>query len=608
MADVFQQRYWLGRVWLKQKSGDKLIGTAFAVDRRHLLTCDHVIRDAGASGPGQKVYVDFPLRGGPGYRCTVLEDGWRPTPGPREAESKGDLALLEMPEDAPDLVPLPLRVRQRSYDGLRFTSYGFPVEHPESDIAHGRLSLFVGLEWLRVEPDSEALLQPGFSGAPVFVEDLEGAVGIVVTRDTEDGRAAYSVPMNVIARSSAIITGILEGPPLSWLDRAPRSLRAETITSARTIIDGHTRDFVGRNFVFAAIDRHLDGGPAGYLVIKGQPGIGKSAIVASLAARRGYPHHFNVFAANIRSAETFLANICAQVIAKYELPYRELPRSATQNSGLLVTLLEEAIAQGCGETPRIVLLVDALDEAETPRPGVNRLYLPQRLPDGCYVIATIRKGVDEQLSIEQRLPGIEILENSPENEADIKAYIAGFLDKDQPALAQLPDFDAERFIDTLWCKSEGNFMYVHHMLDSIRKAEIPLSEFADPSRLPQGLQAYYERHWSLMQSGDRTRRRDLQEPVVCFLAKARESVPAAMVSEWMNDSGKFGRVDERDVEELLDDEWAQFVHKEPGPPSRYRLYHRTFLEFLEAKVRLDRYGALIADAMRNKVDWSDADL
>lgn len=146
-------------------------------------------------------------------------------------------------------------------------------------------------------------------------------------------------------------------------------------------------------------------------------------------------------------------------------------------------------------------------------------------------------------------------------------------------------------------------MYLHVVLDAVLKKQIGLSDVANPDILPSGLMGYYERHWQLMHSPDRAKRRGLQEPVICFLALAKKAVPAEVISEWMNDSHHFERVDTRDVEDLLDDEWAQFVHKEPGTPDSYRLYHRSFLEFLEKKVPLNRYGAMMAAAMGDKIDW-----
>ncbi|QOZ24138.1 serine protease [Bradyrhizobium sp. CCBAU 51753] len=543
VANIFEQRAWLARIWSNEKRAS-LIGTAFAIDKRHLLTCHHVVHEAGATAPGGRVYLDFPLANKTGIWCTALADGWCPTPAKDDPQSAGDLALLKIDDGLPDLTPLPLRLR-KSYAGLAFSSYGFTKQYPEGDAAHGQISLMVGLEWLRIEAASEALLQPGFSGAPVFVEELEGAVGVVVTRNTANGRASYAVPMNVISRSNSVVRNILDQSPLAWVDTAPRSLRAEIITSARSLIDDRTRDFVGRQFVFDAIDKELENAAAGYVIIKGEPGIGKSAIMASLADRRGYLHHFNVFSDNIRSPDAFLANACAQVISKYELPYGTVPASATKNSNMLFTLLEEASQQLENLQSKIVLLVDALDEANEPEQGVNRLYLPRRLPDRCFVVATIRSNVKEHLLLDQRLAPIEISENSAQNEADIRTYIAAFLDRNHADISKLPGYDKldqTAFADTLWAKSEGNFMYLHVVLDAVLKKQIALSDVANPDILPSGLTGYYERHWQLMHSPDRAKRRGLQEPVICFLALAKKAVPAEVISEWMNDSRQFERV------------------------------------------------------------------
>jgi hypothetical protein len=59
----FEKRFWLARVWADGESRSKLIGTAFAISRNYLLTCGHVVAEAGGTGPGGRVYVDFPLVG-----------------------------------------------------------------------------------------------------------------------------------------------------------------------------------------------------------------------------------------------------------------------------------------------------------------------------------------------------------------------------------------------------------------------------------------------------------------------------------------------------------------------------------------------------------------
>jgi hypothetical protein len=427
----FEERAWLARVWAGVATRREIIGTAFLIDDRHLLTCAHVVEDAGAEGPGERVFVDFPLVPDAACWATVLEDGWSPTPRLDEPASAGDFAVLELLKPSFSVEPLPLR-RRGSYKGLSFSAYGFPKSQPESDAAHGRLGLRVGLQWVRVEADSSALVEPGFSGAAVWVDDAAGAVAMILTRRTGDGRVAYAVPVSVIAEKSVVVADALKGrtDPLRWLEQIPASFQTDVIPQ-RHVIEEHTTDFVGRDFVFEALNHRLSDPqfPSGYVLIEGEPGIGKSAIMAQLARAKGYAHHFNIKPDNICSPGQFLRNACAQLIIRYELPYQELPDSALEDSTFLRQLLEQAVEANQDKESKVVLLVDALDEAEQPPLGVNRLLLPRTLPAGAFVVATIRANVDPELEVGQLAEGIKISESGVENEADIKKYVRAFLER-----------------------------------------------------------------------------------------------------------------------------------------------------------------------------------
>ena len=155
----------------------------------------------------------------------------------------------------------------------------------------------------------------------------------------------------------------------------------------RSLVDERTKDFIGREFVFDSIDRVLAGAQfaSGYLMIRGEPGIGKTAIASMLVLRGSYVHHFNIAPENIRSPRQFLENVCAQLIIRYDLDHPTLPPQAGEDSGFLSQLLTEAAdrARQNGELP-VVVVVDALDEAEDTglAPSANRLYLPRALPAG----------------------------------------------------------------------------------------------------------------------------------------------------------------------------------------------------------------------------------
>jgi hypothetical protein len=122
--------------------------------------------------------------------------------------------------------------------------------------------------------------------------------------------------------------------------------------------------------------------------IRGDPGIGKSALAGQLVKINDYIHHFNVRAMSCNTPEAFLRNICAQLITAYDLPYQSLPAEAARYAGFLSSLFGEATASRPGQP--VVIVVDALDEVDdtATATGRNPLYLPVKLPDGVYVILT----------------------------------------------------------------------------------------------------------------------------------------------------------------------------------------------------------------------------
>ncbi|MFM6201710.1 MAG: ATP-binding protein, partial [Dolichospermum sp.] len=93
----------------------------------------------------------------------------------------------------------------------------------------------------------------------------------------------------------------------------------------KNIVDDKTREFVGREYIYDQIDEYLkdESFPSGYILLKGEPGIGKTALMANLVRKRKWIHHFVTEGTD--STEIFLASICSQLIVKYELPHSKLP-------------------------------------------------------------------------------------------------------------------------------------------------------------------------------------------------------------------------------------------------------------------------------------------
>ena len=203
-------------------------------------------------------------------------------------------------------------------------------------------------------------------------------------------------------------------------------------------MDGRTRDFVGREFIFDGVRRVLAGEKFGseLLFIRGEPGIGKTAVAAMLVLRDSYVHHFNIAPANIRSPRQFLENVCAQLIVRYGLDFRTLSPQAGGDSGFLSQLLAEAAdrARQSGDLP-VVVVVDALDEAEDTglAPGANRLYLPPALPDGVFFVVTAREENDYRLNVDH-VAELWIRDSDPDNARDVARYIESFIDAHPAAM------------------------------------------------------------------------------------------------------------------------------------------------------------------------------
>src|SRR4051812_3510843 len=108
----------------------------------------------------------------------------------------------------------------------------------------------------------------------------------------------------------------------------PRALKSFIrCAQFRGLVNAATATFVGRGFVLDRVGELVAGAeaPAGSVVIKGEPGIGKTAVAATLVLRHGYVHHFNIASANLRTPRQFLESVCAQLIVRYDLPHKELP-------------------------------------------------------------------------------------------------------------------------------------------------------------------------------------------------------------------------------------------------------------------------------------------
>jgi hypothetical protein len=394
------------------------------------------------------------------------------------------------------------------------------------------------------------------------------------------GDKKISVHQDVGEVGEGKVTGV-ELNVYSYFEASPVNLRR----SFDALMQDKLRGFVGRQFVFEAVDDFLDTHDSGYLIIRGVPGIGKSALMAKLINDRGYIHHFNIASQNIRSPRVFLENVCVQLIDRYRLDHIEIPHRAFDDSGFLMQCLGEAAADP--KSRPIVLAVDALDEADRLglAAAVNTLYLPSSLPSGVYVVVTTRPLDDLRLSV-LRQQVLDLEADSAGNLQDITTYIEVYIErgKMRERLAAW-GVSEEQFVAGLRVKSQGSFMYLYYVLPAIEKGKFTEGTLGE---LPEGLMAYYQRHWRQMREGNEKAFDEMYEPIVCILGVAQEPVTVRQIADWT-------RLEQGQVKESIR-LWREFLEEElVEGERRYRVYHASFQDFLKERVDLVRYDDMIAD-------------
>ena len=365
----------------------------------------------------------------------------------------------------------------------------------------------------------------------------------------------------------------------------------------QAVISEKTEGFVGREFVFQAIEEFLVSQPNGYFIIEAEPGVGKSAIAAEYVRRNECVAHFNVRSQGINRADQFLDSVCTQIISRYHLPYPSLPSDATRDGKFLAQLLGEVGAK-LKRGERLVIVIDALDEVDqTDHSGANILYLPATLPKGIYILIT-RRPVTLPFTVNAPQQLFDLMAYQDESLQDIQTYIRGATQRQQlRAWIDAQELTVDEFIIQLADKSENNFMYLRYVLTEIERGVY--RDFSMET-LPQGLQAYYEEHWRRMGMMDKQRKRT-KIKIVYVLAELREPVSRQLIAE-------FASEDAFTVQEVLD-QWEQFLRQEyVDGQSCYSIYHLSFCDFLSRKdivqaagVTLQGINALIADNLTQGV-------
>lgn len=252
----------------------KRTGSAVLVDSRHLLTAAHVLRRGSAGGcPAEaRVKVLFPT--GPAAGSTAV------TRVLTLPELLVDVAVLQLEEVGLPRLPRPVALWPAGTLPRRVKVFGFPRDEriPTGWWREFTVAGPVGGGKVQLDWGHSGGTLPGHSGGPVVDERTSALVGVVV-EGSERGRFDRFVPVTVVSQHWS---GLLR----PWLMTGSQGRDHFSRRAMGQHKDAFDVDlFRGRELALDAVQRWMTqaAGPGRPLVVTGQPGSGKSAVVARAA-------------------------------------------------------------------------------------------------------------------------------------------------------------------------------------------------------------------------------------------------------------------------------------------------------------------------------------
>ncbi|MFG2404297.1 trypsin-like peptidase domain-containing protein [Streptomyces brevispora] len=379
-------------------------GVGFLVTDDLAFTCAHVVSAAlglmdGRQPPaGAEVTVDLPLARVP----TAPEPGDSDAPAasgplprtqvrariahwvPAHDSGAGDIAVLRLSSPLPGARAVRL-VEAVDTWGHAARAFGFPVGRPGGVWHSGVLRDRQAGGWVQADLAASGgyRVTGGFSGGPVWDDQLGGVVGMITVAETGDPPASYLVPTDTLLAAR---------PELRTL-----TLPLSPFRGLAAFREADVGLFYGRATESAELVEQVLSQQWTCLV--GPSGCGKSSLALAGAVPQLRAGGFAVAVLRPSAGSSPAAALAAALLPLLEPDFSESARlailpnvTALLTSGALPDVVARVLHRQ--ECDRLLIVVDQLEEAFGPTPEaadvLGGLLFTDRLPEPVHVLTTLR--------------------------------------------------------------------------------------------------------------------------------------------------------------------------------------------------------------------------
>ncbi|WP_326809975.1 trypsin-like peptidase domain-containing protein [Streptomyces scopuliridis] len=365
--------------------GGELAGAGFLVAPELVLTCAHVVNDAldrpreDEVAAGTEVFVDLPFAEG-GSAAEV--ERWVPV----RSDQTGDIAVLRLRAAIPGTRPLNMADTERVW-GHDVRVPGFPRRSPGGVWHYGRLRGGTAEGWVQLsQADPHGVpVEEGFSGSPVWDEQLRAVAGMVVVIQPGGVRQSFLIPTRTL---------VAELPEL-----APVVRPASPFRGLSTFQEADADVYFGRQDDIADVTALLAGSRPCVTLI-GPSGCGKSSLARAGVVPRMRERGHTVLVVRSGEGTSLRAALASELVTAVRPRLRGAARAQE------VRQLEELLAErglmdvlrmtgGEGERGLFVLLDQGEELLTGPDREVEeavRLLFPAHQPEGLRVCVTLSSG------------------------------------------------------------------------------------------------------------------------------------------------------------------------------------------------------------------------